>query len=358
MRSGRWIAIEKNIAHYTPDEFADELFAMHPELRQIEGTKLPKGARIDVIGVVFPEELTWRHLGQGWVFLVRVQRKDRSISKFLVRAGRAGESDLRKRIPELWPLQYKTIAIVGTGCLGAPSCIELARAGAKELRLLDGDFVEPGTIVRWPLGFAIAGRNKVEALSYFIKANYPWTGVSANVHRIGLSFPNSPSDIESLQSLLDGVHLLYDATAELDLQRMLSDVAKSVGVHYVGVSSTPGGWGERVIRIAAENDACRACLDYHIADGAVPVPVSSPHGMTEAPGCNAPTFTAANFDTSEVALMGVRVATSTLCAGEHEAYAEYKSDVSILKLRDDHGGLIPPDWKGFPLSRHPQCQNH
>ena len=65
-----------------------------------------------------------------------------------VKAGRASRRDLTLRMPELTPLADKVVAVFGLGCIGGPSALEFARAGVGELRVLDHDAVDPGTIGR------------------------------------------------------------------------------------------------------------------------------------------------------------------------------------------------------------------
>ena len=70
-------------------------------------------------------------------------RKDNNKADlFFVRAGRAGREDLTSRIPELSQLHKKTVTVIGLGCLGAPSVLELARCGVGEIRIIDFDIVE------------------------------------------------------------------------------------------------------------------------------------------------------------------------------------------------------------------------
>ena len=71
---------------------------------------------------------------------------------YFARAFRAGPGEASVRTPELRSLGAKTIAQFGVGCLGAASALEFVRAGIGELRILDRDHVDPGTIGRWPLG--------------------------------------------------------------------------------------------------------------------------------------------------------------------------------------------------------------
>lgn len=146
--------------------------------------------------------------------------------------------DLFERIPELSPLRNKTVAVVGLGCVGAPSVLALARAGIGELRLLDGDFVSPGTTCRWPIGFSAAGGGKVKALQEFIGKNYPFTQIGIGHYPEGmgadfrLRLGESLAGVDQmgvLEKLLEGADLIYDATAEEGINQLLCDLAKKFG---------------------------------------------------------------------------------------------------------------------------------
>jgi len=273
---------------------------------------------------------------------------------YLARAGRAGPLDLGERVPLLRPLKNHRVALIGLGAIGAPSALEFARAGVGELRLLDGDIVEPGTTIRWPCGLDAAGRYKATVLTDVITANYPYTTALGIVHRIG-AVDSSLSDIEALSGALDGATLVLDATAEVGLQYLLSDLAAEAGIPYLCASSTAGAWGGVVARVRADGlHGCWSCLQRSLLDGRIAAPPVDPAGFLQPPGCAAPTFTGAAFDLAEVALMSVRFAVSTLCDGHPDTYPAIDWDVAVLALRDAQGNVLPPTWRTYTLC-HPDC---
>lgn len=368
--NARWVRCSEPIKVERPDEFLTELCARHGQLARPQWRVAPGGARVDIVGVLFPEEHRWRegNRADGWVFLVRSQpllaarnRAGAGFDVYLARAGRAGRADLAARIPELSALSLRKIAIIGTGGIGAPSAIELARCGAGELRLLDEDYVDPGTIVRWPLGMTVAGKSKVESLRDFISANYPYTDVRAHRHRIGLprESPEDPSDLDVLGRVVDGVDLIYDATAEVGLNHLFSDLAAERGISYMCVSTTFGTWGGRIIRIRpnGQTRGCWMCHQHWLIEGKIPAPPEDPNGGVQPAGCGDPTFTGAGFDVATIALGGVRTAASTLSDGTNGAYPAIEWDVAVISLRDEHGHLLAPRWETFTLERHPACEN-
>nr|MBA3779979.1 hypothetical protein [Chloroflexota bacterium] len=69
---GRWFRITTPIIEATPAAVLRRLIELHPDAAR------PLWARvgqfdIDVVGIVFPEEIAWRTSGDGWVFVVRTR---------------------------------------------------------------------------------------------------------------------------------------------------------------------------------------------------------------------------------------------------------------------------------------------
>jgi molybdopterin/thiamine biosynthesis adenylyltransferase len=361
--AARWVRSDKPIVETDAGKFLELLRADHQELRKPAWEYLG-GGRIDVVGVLFPEEHSWRgKAADGWVFIVRVSKqvgRSRMGGAYLARAGRAGRTDMLGRIPELSGLQNQKIALCGNGALGGPSAIEFARAGVGELRLLDFDFVDPATAIRWPLGLSASGLNKVEVLQKFIEQNYPYTDVKTFGHRIGTIRENAsePADQTVLAQLMEGVDLVYDATAEIGVNHLLSDLAAAYNVTYICVSTTHGAWGGRLIRVRpGRSDGCWMCHQWALQEGIIPSPPSDPEGEVQPAGCADPTFTGTSFDIMQIVLAGVRLAIGTLQSGVAHGYPDVGWDVAVISLREETGACITPNWKVFPLERHESCQN-
>ena len=73
---GRWVRSKSTIVENDANAFRERLTAIDPSVRQLRlvgvGAK-----RVDVLGVVFPEEVAWRQIGEGWLFVVSVMRPRR-----------------------------------------------------------------------------------------------------------------------------------------------------------------------------------------------------------------------------------------------------------------------------------------
>jgi molybdopterin/thiamine biosynthesis adenylyltransferase len=311
--------------------------------------------QIDVVGIVFPEELRQDVVGDGWIFLVRV-KGSRGNPTYLARTGRGGREDLAERIPELRGLRDKKVLAVGLGGIGAPSALEFLRAGVGEVRAADRDIVDPGVSIRWPFGFAYIGEAKVEALARFAKANYPYTKVVPFHQSIGATRdePGQPSQLGVLDEMLDGVDLVYDATAEVGLHFLLSELARERGIPYVEAWTKNGAWGGVIGRVLpGEGKPCWTCYAFALEDLDATIAVK-PGGFHQPAGCADPTFTGAGFDVAAFALEGTRLAIATLLREEENGYPDPDWDFAIINIRGE-ASMSDQSRTTHTLSVHPSC---
>jgi hypothetical protein len=203
------------------------------------------------------------------------------------------------------------------------------------------------------------GRLKGDVIRDIIERDYPHTKITRFTHRLGgvrTGHPQEVSDEEVLRKMTTNVSLLYDATAELGIQDFLSAYAQEMKSPYICVSGTFGGWGGKVVRIDPNHtEGCWMCYKLAWQDSNIPDPPSNPKGVIQPAGCGDPTFTGAGFDLVQVALTGVRLAVSTLCAGHAGGYPPADWDVMTIAFRNEAGQLIPPEFKGYKLTKHPKC---
>ncbi len=279
--------------------------------------------------------------------------------RYLARARRVGLGSSDSRVPELRPLAAKSIALFGLGCLGAPSAMEFARAGVGRLALVDHDEVDPATVVRWPRGLAMAGLLKADVIAEWIGTEYPYCKVRAFTHRIGgvRRVLDEAPDEAVLADVIKDTSLIYDATAELGVQHLLTDLARERQIPYVGVSGTYGAWGGKVFRFEpSRTQGCWLCYRKGCDDKSISEPPSDDSGVVQPRGCADPTFTGANFDMMQIAMAGVRTAVSTLCAGSAGGYPTVDWDVLHIALRDDKGKPIAPLFHEIRLPIHAGCE--
>jgi molybdopterin/thiamine biosynthesis adenylyltransferase len=315
-----------------------------PPWQRVDG-----GGKIRILGIVCSEEVRQGEYEDVWLFVIKGKNAE-SEGIYVARGSRLSPTDLFARIPTLQGLEERKIAVAGLGALGAPVTLELARAQVGELRLLDHDFVEAGTIVRWPRGTSAVGHLKTRVLEDAVSVDYPFTTVRTITERIGdVSVTN---ERETLSELFDGVDLIVDATAEIGIQQLLAALADDAKISQVYVWATEGGWGGVVARVVPGQTGCWLCLQHHLADKTIAPPPVAETGTVQPRGCTAPTWTGTSFDALPLVAQTVRTATFTLLAGR----AEGGPDVFVCHQRaEGTGELHAPRWAEYELTRHPSC---
>jgi molybdopterin/thiamine biosynthesis adenylyltransferase len=356
--TGRWVRLGEPPPVPVGQDYTDLIAAVarvKPHLRN-EQPQWVGEWQLDVLGIVFREEVRYGVEGDGFVFLVRA-RRGRERHVYVCRAMRSGIADLTERIPEVAELRRKKVAVVGLGGIGGPSALELARAGVGELRIVDHDIVDAATSVRHPLGFQWAGMGKARAIAETIQRNSPYTAVKYFRHRIGSvrSTADDSSDLDVVDELLDGVDLVYEATTEHGIQFQLSELARERRIPYVEAWMLNSDWGGLVARIIPDKGRpCWVCLSHEVADlGGESRTISSRQDRMHQPyGCADPTFIGVGFDVAEFALGGVRLAVATLlrsAPGVH--YPDPPWDAAVLNIRQADGTVRVPEWIPVPFDR-------
>jgi molybdopterin/thiamine biosynthesis adenylyltransferase len=360
---GRWVRLD---AFPADGGTADHLFAA---ARQVPGFEPPPpqsvaGASLRVLGVVCEEEVRQGVYEDTWLFAVEVSKahvsrygKRRQQGRYTTRGSRLTPEDLAERIPTLAGLAKKTIALTGLGALGGPVALEFARTQVGELRVLDHDIVEAGTIVRWPFGLSVVGHAKSRVINDYVAHDYPFTRVRALQLAIGVvpGPGETPphSEAELLTEFLDGVDVLVDATAEIGVQQLMAALADEAGIPQVYVSATEGGWGGVVARVVPGQTGCWWCLQKRLDDGSISAPPWAPTGTVQPRGCAAPTWTGTSFDALPLVAQAVRTATFTALAGRAD---DNPRDVFVCaQPAQTAAELAAPQWTSYALEPHPEC---
>jgi molybdopterin/thiamine biosynthesis adenylyltransferase len=351
---GKWYRMAGQPLTANAKDFLEQIVSIYPEARKRNWTT-HRDRRFEVIGVLLPEENGWRAKGESMLFIVVQSNKmaggRRMEMTEFVRTLRAGRDTLSARIPEMAGLSNKRILLAGAGSLGGFCAVEFARNGLGRLNLVDADFVEAGNSVRWQLGMSLSGLPKVSALQSYIAANHPFTQVMACPVDVG----SEGYSLEIEEQLYKGVDLVFDATAERGISYLLSERARALGIPYLAVTSTQGNWGGTVLTLRPERKSpCWLCLCLHWEDGALALPSCGPEVSVQVGGCASPTFTGVYMDSSETALMAVRLAVSLLVPD----YPAYDWDYAAVSLRESSGIAIPPRWSTGSLTCHVNCPNH
>lgn len=336
-----------------------------PGFQEPAWTRHAENGEMQVVGIVVEEEVRQGEQGDTWLFAVRVRDAAGGNEQVYTTQGqRFGETDLTERVPALTGMAGKTVALVGLGALGGPLSMELARAQLGELRILDFDTVDAGTIVRWPFGVNAVGHKKTTVIGGLSGQDYPYTKVRQYDHRIGAAAPPGPqppkTEMELLDEFLDGVDLLIDASAELGVQQFVASLADARGIPQAYVWATEGGWGGAVARVLPGMTGCWYCLQMQLDETpGIPVPPHDNTGRVQPRGCDNPTFTATSFDALPIVAQAMRVITGTLL---HGRVAGADDDVFICSQEPaPSGAIIAPSWSSHALTVQggcPLCKAH
>lgn len=371
--TGRWVRLHEPPNTSDPSVFASMVARQHPRLQRMN---FANGSRtnVELIGVVFEEEVVQGERGDAWVFVAAAKPKGGSGKRSrrapgqqppavaLVRGMRAGVDHLGERIPELSPLRDVNVSVIGLGTLGSPLAKEMARNLVRELHVVDPDFVDAGTAVRWERGFGLAGTAKPIALVDDLTRNYPYTSVIGHHAAIGATLEGAgDGDRELFEQVIEGSDLVIDATAEDNVTAAIVDSAWDAHVPVVALWSIEG-FGGVVVRIVPGETGCYHCLELHLSErsGTVPVP-APPHKSrrVQPRGCADPTFTSPAPDLLPLVDHASRMAFGELCKGYDDGYPRYPSDLYVFWLRQPDGALYdPPRWESHQLTVHPDCPCH
>ncbi|WP_080484090.1 ThiF family adenylyltransferase [Burkholderia cenocepacia] len=365
--NGFWLRLNERPAVNTFESSAIDLYKLvdgrlAPLTKAIQNAKR---GEVFIVGLLYPDEVSWRNNADDWVFLaiqvVRETKRSRpaEILPQIVRANWGGEKAWLRRAPFLAPLRTKTALVVGLGSLGSAVVVQLARAGIGGLCLLDDDNLHVGNTVRWALGWQYAGFQKGTALASDIAANYPYTIVQSFSHlRIG-ALPNppagQPSQYEILERLIIESDIVIDAAASYRVSHFLADLARERGKPYLWLTTTHGAAGGVVGRVQpSKNRGCWHCFQRGLADGSIHLPADAGTDEVQPGGCSQPTFIGAGIDSDVIANQAARLAAATLCSREDAGYPDFAWDVAVADLQRD-GLSIAPEWTTHVLAARQDC---
>lgn len=327
-----------------------------------------------LLGLVFKEEVRQGEYEDAWLFVLLarqggkkrhgVLQRGEGVSAVLLRGLRCGIEDLQERIPELEVLRTSTVSLIGAGTLGSPLVKELARNCTKELRLLDPDFMDSPTSVRWERGFSAAGVAKVAALRHAWSIDYPFTNIYAFGSAVGATAltGDEGGDRELFQEWAGDASLIIDATAEDNVTGAVSAFAWQEHIPFLAVWSIEGVGGV-VVRLINGETGCFHCLELHLSPehGGIPVPSPPTDPRRVQPkGCADPTFISPAPDLLPLVDQASRMAFGELCSEKKSGgYPRYMNDLYVLFIRDADGQLVDPlRWEAHRLPVHPKCPLH
>ena len=383
-REGRWVFL----ADPPYAESAGELW----EAAMAADTRVASWARTQIgqilVGICTREEVAQGAYGPAWIFLTRraVSQRQKPKGKgrrgsgnpanqgprrvespaMILRGLRWADEGLSMRIPELAPMRDACVAVVGLGSLGAPFVQEMAKARIGTLHLADFDHVDPGTLVRYPLGLDHAGMDKGYALARWAQTHNPEILIQLSSIQIGSTpiEPDSVPEDERLIAIINGVDLLVSATAENDVNRHLDQLALDAGIARLYMWSQ-SGYGGVVAMLQPGKTGCFHCLEALLSERAqaghplVAVPPDDnrglPAGTIQGIGCADKTFTAPHADLLPISIHAARVAYGQLSGTGENSYPRIDGDVFAVQIREADGTPIPPRWTTHELPARPTC---
>jgi hypothetical protein len=353
---GRWVRLEAFPDGNRPKDLLAAAATVNPGLATPRWQRLPAGGDISVVGVVVQEEVAQGVFQDSWLFVVGTRTNPKQEMKIYGAVGeRLTTEDLLARLPSSARLNNASAGVVGLGSLGAPVALELLRAQAGELRVLDFDVVEAGNLARWTHGISAVGHRKTGVIGGWALSEFPFTNVVGFDLRIGTvpapsasPIPGTFTEAEALSHFLDGLGVVVEVSGELGVQYLIATAAREQGVRQVFAWGTEGGWGGAVACLATGSEGCWMCLQLAFADDSIALPPGAPNAPFQPRGCTDPTFAAAGFSITPIVAQTANC-TARMLAGEGAG------QVHVCSLQTEEGELPAPVWVTSAIPVHPQC---
>ena len=189
--------------------------------------------------------------------------------------------------PDADILAGRSAVLFGAGALGGHVAVTLAESGLDSLRLVDGELLSPGNVVRHVAGHDQVGKLKVNAVEVAIRNHAPWTKVES------IAPPANPYGLQEVAQLLENADVVIDATGNDAFVRPVARVAEDRGKPLISGALFRGGFVGRVQRKALETDSSildrTESPDYpNVPPGDSKVDFAEPDLGCSAPVNNAP----------------------------------------------------------------------
>ena len=193
------------------------------------------------------------------------------------------ERTLRLRAgPDAKVLKGRSAVLFGAGALGGHVTVTLAESGVESLRIVDGDLLSPGNVVRHVAGHDRVGGPKVNAVEAAIGNHAPWTKVES------VAPPADPYGSQEIAQLVENFDVVIDATGNEAFVHPVARVAEGLGKPLVSGALFRGGFIGRLQRKALGTDS--SILDRPESPDYPTIPPGDPKVDFAEPdlGCSAP----------------------------------------------------------------------
>jgi molybdopterin/thiamine biosynthesis adenylyltransferase len=297
------------------------------------------------LGVTFLEEGPTRgNTRRTWVFAQ--VRQPATGSPEVVRLARAQaltREERARRVPELVGLFDARFLIVGAGSLGAPVALELAKAGAGRLDIVDNDFYDVNNAVRHVLEARFAGARKAVALTVSCQSLNPFVVAEPHIFQVG----GGRTEAEQLLLLVEQADVVIDTTGSLAVARVLARNSAEARRPLLVAGLTNSCYGAEILVVRPEGP-CLDCFVTAQRAGTIPEPPAGPRSAVTPVGCRHPAFGGAGFEATEIAALVAR--TAVRVSGK-TSYPGLDFNWLVLSFRAD------PHYRQGTAASHPQCPN-
>lgn len=345
---GRWVALPQDTLGSWPSEndvlVAAEAASSNLLSLQMRALRKKKFAHADGwVGVTFIEEGPQRgQRRRGWVFLeVRVDRDgNREILK-VSRALALTAKERARRIPELAGLVDARVLVVGAGSVGAPTVMELVKAGVGIVDVADYDVYDVNNAVRHVLDIYWAGNDKALAVAVAAYGLNPFVSVRPHTLHVG----KRRRDSVKVDQLITDADVVIDATGSQSAARVLARRCREAVKPLVLASLTAGSFGAEAA-VFRPDGPCFWCLVLGQQDQTIPSPSEGPRSNITPVGCSTPAFSGAGFDATALAATAARLAVQA--TGKTD-YPSPDHDYVVMNFRG------PNPWRHGRMQQHPNC---
>ncbi len=193
---------------------------------------------------------TWQRRGRTDLLIMACEGVGDKVEAAALVAEPNDERTLRLRAgPDAELLRGRNAVLFGAGALGGHVAMTLAESGIDSLRIVDGELLSPGNVVRHVGGHDQVGGPKVTGVEAVIKNHAPWTKVES------IAPPVNPYGSQEIAQLLENADLVIDATGSDAFVHPVARVAEDLGKPLVSGALFRGGFLGRVQRKALDPDS-------------------------------------------------------------------------------------------------------
>ena len=189
--------------------------------------------------------------------------------------------------PDAEIIKDRRAVVFGVGALGGHVAVALAESGIESVRIVDGEFLSPGNVVRHVAGHLQVGKLKVVSVNAVIVDHAPWTEVDPIAPQV------NPAGKDEIAQLVKDVDLVVDATGNDAFVYPVAQVAQELCKPFISGALFRGGFIGRVQRRALGTDASISNRPRSTSYPTIPLGDTESETVEPDLGCSAPVNNAA-----------------------------------------------------------------